>query len=192
MKPQRLILSVAIAAVASLSGATITSARTLVDPTSLTPPLLPFRVCYEDGPWVKCDTSGSGSWENQPIDEFGLECGTIYETAADSTHATRWYQNLLLVERDAQTHVSGTWTLSPTGAGPSVRFGIDLSWHETFLVPGDLSSDSEVIHGSFLRIPALGVGFHASGIGMANGTDHGYFNSFTDEAKAQLCEALGA
>jgi hypothetical protein len=126
------------------------------------------------------------------IDEFDLSCGTIYETAADSTHATRWYENLLLVERDAQTHVSGTWTLSPTGAGPSVQFGIDLSWHETFLVPGDLSSDSEVIHGSFLRIPALGVGFHASGIGMADGTDHGYFNSFTDEAKAQLCEALGA
>lgn len=192
MKPRRFLLSVAIAAVASFSGATITSARTLVDPTSLTPPLLPFRVCYEDGPWVKCDTSGAGSWENQAIDEFDLSCGTIYETAADTTHATRWYENLLLVERDAQTHVSGTWTLSPTGAGPSVRFGIDLSWHETFLVPGDLSSDSEVIHGSFLRIPVLGVGFHASGIGMADGTDHGYFNSFTDEAKARLCEALGA
>jgi hypothetical protein len=190
MKTRRFILSVAIAAVASLSGATITSARTLVDPTSLTPPLLPFRVCYEDGPWVKCDTSGAGSWENQAIDEFDLSCGTIYETAADTTHATRWYENLLLVERDAQTHVSGTWTLSPTGAGPSVRFGIDLSWHETFLVPGDLSSDSEVIHGSFLRIPALGVGFHASGIGMADGTDHGYFNSFTDEAKVELCELL--
>ena len=40
--------------------------HTLVDPTTLTPPLKPFRVCDEDGPWVKCDTSGpTESYENQ-------------------------------------------------------------------------------------------------------------------------------
>jgi hypothetical protein len=98
--------------------------------------------------------------------------------------------NLLLVERDTQQQVSGTWTLSPTGAGPSVGFAADQQFRETFLVPGDLSSDSEVAHGSFLRVPALGAGFHESGIGMADGTEHGHLNSFTDEAKAQLCELL--
>jgi hypothetical protein len=40
-------------AIASLGAATVTSAHTLVDPTSLTPPLKPFRVCFEDGPWEK-------------------------------------------------------------------------------------------------------------------------------------------
>jgi len=45
-------------------------------------------------------------------------------------------------------------------------------------------------HGSFLRVPALGAGFHESGIGMADGTDRGHLDSFTDEAKAQLCALL--
>ena len=107
----------------------------------------------------------------------------------DSVHSTRWYENLLLVERNGQQLVSGTWTLSPTGAGPSVAFASNHSWRETFLVPGDLSSVSEISHGSFLRIAAMGAGFHESGIGMPDG-DHGHFNSFTDEAKAQLCELL--
>jgi hypothetical protein len=192
MKRRRLSLAVAAAilATASLGGGSVASAHTLVDPTSLTPPLKAFRVCYQDGPWVKCDTSGEGSWENEPIDEFELSCGTIYETASDTTHATRWYENLLLVERDAQEHISGTWTLSPIGAGPTVVFDVDQSWRETFLVPGDLSSDSEIAHGSFLRIPALGAGFHESGIGWTDGTEYGHLHSFTDEAKTQLCDLL--
>jgi hypothetical protein len=107
-----------------------------------------------------------------------------------TTHATRWYANLLLVERDAQIHVDGSWTLSPTGSGATVSFAVDAGWHETFLVPGDLSSDSEVDHGSFLRVPALGAGFHESGIGMRDGTERGHLNSFTDEAKARLCDLL--
>ena len=107
-----------------------------------------------------------------------------------TTHATRWYVNLLLVERDAQEHIAGTWSLSPTGSGPTVAFAVDDNWHETFLVPGDLSSDSEVSHGSFLRVPALGAGFHESGIGMRDGTQHGHLDSFTDEAIARLCAIL--
>ncbi len=191
MRPRRPLLAIAIAAMTSLSGATVTSAHTVVDPTTLTPPLKPFRVCYEDGPWVKCDTSDPAeSYANQEIDEFGLPCGTIYESGTVTTHATRWYAALLLVERDAQAHVHGSWSLSPTGSGAAVSFAVDNSWHETFLVPGDLSSDSEVSHGSFLRVPALGAGFHESGIGMADGTEHGHLNSFTDAAKARLCALL--
>jgi hypothetical protein len=89
MRSRRLQLAVAIAVLTSLGGATVTTAHTLVDPTTLTPPLKPFRVCYEDGPWVKCDTSGpTETTENEPI--FDLPCGTIYETATYITHATRW------------------------------------------------------------------------------------------------------
>jgi len=189
MRSRRLLLVAAIAALTSLGGATAASAHTLVDPTTLTPPLKPFRVCYEDGPWVKCDTSDpTTTYANQPIDDFGLPCGTIFESATIATHATRWYQNLLLVERDAQEHIGGTWSLSPTGSGPTVAFAADNSWHETFLVPGDLSSDSEVFHSAF-RVPALGAGFHDAGIYLPDGAQHGH-TSFTDEAKAKLCELL--
>jgi hypothetical protein len=170
--------------------AAATSAHVRIDPTTLTPPLKPFRVCYQDGPWVKCDTSGPTEIDvNQPMDDFDLPCGTIYVNATVTSHATRWYQNLLLVERDGQHHIKGSFTLSPTGSGPSVAFASDLSSRETFLVPGDLSSDSEVSHGTDIRIPALGADFHASGITMADGTQHGR-NSFTDAAKAQLCDLL--
>jgi hypothetical protein len=189
MKPRRLLLITAIVAIASLGGASVTTAHTLVDPTTLTPPLKPFRVCYEDGPWVKCDTSDpTTTYANQPTDDFGFPCGTIFESATITTHATRWYQNLLLVERDAQEHIAGTWSLSPTGSGPTVAFAADNSWHETFLVPGDLSSDSEVFHSAF-RVPALGAGFHDAGIYLPDGAQHGH-TSFTDEAKAKLCELL--
>lgn len=188
--PRRLLLMAAIAAITSLAGATLTSAHTLVDPTTLTPPLKPFRVCYKDGPWVKCDTSGPTEIDvNQPMDDFDLPCGTIYASATIVSHATRWYENLLLVKRDAQQHITGSFSLSPTGSGPTVGFASDLSWREAFLVPGDLSSDSEVAHGTDIRIPALGADFHASGITMADGTQHGR-NSFTDAAKAQLCDLL--
>jgi hypothetical protein len=191
MRPRRFLFVVAIAALTSLSGATVTTAHALVDPTTLTPPLKPVRICYEDGPWVKCDTSGAGGYENLEISDgpaFGLSCGTIYETETDTAHATRWYVNLLLVERDAEQRVTGTWSLSPTGSGPTVAFAADNSWHETFLVPGDLSSDSEVFHSAF-RVPALGAGFHDAGIYLPDGTQHGH-TSFTDEAKAKLCELL--
>jgi len=190
MKPRRIFLVAAVLAIASLAGASVTSAHTLVDPTRLTPPLKAFRICYQDGPWVKCDTSTpTTSFTNQANTDFDLPCGTIYESGTVTTHATRWYKNLLLVERNAQEQIVGTWSLSPVGSSPTVAFAADDNWHETFLVPGDLSSDSIVLHGSSLRVPALGAEFHDSGITMADGTHHGH-TSFTDAAKAQLCALL--
>ena len=187
MRSRRLLLVAMIAAVASLGGASATSAHTLVDPTTLTPPLLPFRICYEDGPWVKCDTSGTETWENEPV--FDLPCGTIYETATAIAHATRWYENGLLVERNATERIRGTWSLSPTGAGPTVDIAANDGWHETFLVPGDLSSDSVVARGNFLRISGMGADFRDVGIYLPDGTHHG-LASFTDEATARLCALL--
>lgn len=189
MRPRRIFLIAAILAIVSLVGASAASAHTLVDPTTLTPPLKPFRICFQDGPWVKCDTSTpTTSYANQANTDFDLPCGTIYESGTITTNATRWYLNLLLVERNAQEHIDGTWSLSPTGSVPTVAFAQDNSWHETFLVPGDLSSDSEVEHGSF-RVPVLGAEFHDSGIILPDGTGHGH-TLFTDAAKAQLCALL--
>ena len=59
------ILAAIVLAAASLGGASGASAHTRVDPTTLTPPLQPFRVCYQEGPWVNCDTSGVSSVTNE-------------------------------------------------------------------------------------------------------------------------------
>ena len=177
-------------AVVSLAGASSVSARTLVDPTTLTPPLQPFRVCYQDGPWVNCDTSGVTSISNEAA--FDLSCGTVYESSTDTRHATRWYQDDLLVERIVQSKVRGTWSLSPTGAGPTVSFMADLSWDERFVVPGDLSSDSEVSRGNFIRIDGMGSLGRETGIWLPDGTHHGLLSDDSPEAEAILCALLGA
>ena len=189
MRPRRFLMAVTIAALTSFGGVTGTSAHTLVDPTTLTPPLLPFRVCYEDGLWVRCDTSGTDTIEDEPV--FDLPCGTVYETATAVAHATRWYENGLLVERDATQSVRGTWSLSPTGGAPAVDIAANQSWHETFLVPGDPSSVSAVEHGNFLRISGMGADFRDVGIYGPEGTHHG-LASFTDGAAARLCALLAS
>ena len=188
MRRRRAILVAVLLAIATLGGATPVAARTLVDPTSLIPPLQPFRVCYEEGPWVNCDTSGVSGLTNEPV--FDLSCGTVYETSTDSRHATRWYRDGLLVERIVQSKVRGTWTLSPTGAGPIVSFMADLSWDERFLVPGDLSSDSEVSHGNFIRIDGMGSLGRETGIWLPDGSHHGLLSDEGPESEARLCGLL--
>src|SRR5262245_54786387 len=88
------------------------SAHTLVDPTTLTPPLKPFRVCFDTGQWVKCDTSGpTVTFENEPA--LDLSCGTVHLTGTEEIRATRWYnEGLLLVERNAVDSLRGTVSLS--------------------------------------------------------------------------------
>jgi hypothetical protein len=190
MAGRRTFLGVTLLAIASLCGASGVSARTPVDPTTLTPPLQPFRLCFEEGPWVNCDTSGVSTLTNEPV--VDLPCGTVYETSTDSRHATRWYRDGLLVERIVQSKVRGTWTLSPTGAGPTVVFMADLSWDERFLVPGDLSSDSEVSHGNFIRIDGMGSFSRDAGIWLPDDTHHGLLTIFSDESNARLCALLAS
>jgi hypothetical protein len=189
----RLLILVPVLVLGAVAASPVAATHLRVDPTTLTPPLKPVRVCFEDGPWVKCDTSGpTETYANQENTEgptFGLPSGTIYEIATITSHATRWYVNLLLVVREGEEHADGTWSLSPTGSEPTVAFAADVSHREIFLVPGDVSSDSEVAHGSFIRVPALGAGFHDSGIYLTDGTQHGH-TSFTEDAKARLCDLL--
>src|SRR5712691_10621786 len=87
MKARPLFLIAAILAIASLVGASDASAHTRVDPTTLTPPLKPFRICFQAGPWVKCDTSTpTTSFENVAITDFDLPCGTIYQSGTSTPH----------------------------------------------------------------------------------------------------------
>src|SRR5690349_20172409 len=103
MRVPRPILAASVLAIASLTGVTGVAARTPVDPTSLTPPLKAFRVCYEEGPFVHCDTSGVDAFVIEPTDE--APCGLIYETSTEVSHSTRWYQDGLIIRRAVQVHV---------------------------------------------------------------------------------------
>ena len=186
-RARRPILAAIVLAVASLAGASGASARTLVDPTTLTPPLPPFRVCYQEGPWVNCDTSGVFTISGQ--NDGDLPCGTVYENSTETRNATRWYRDGLLVERIVQSKLRGTLSLSPTGAGVAVGLAADSSLDERFLVPGDLSSGSEISHGSFERVDGLGSLGRDAGIYLPDGTHHGLF-TLGDEADAKLCALL--
>jgi hypothetical protein len=58
---------------------------------------------------------------NEPITDFDLPCGTIYETSHYRGDGTRWYVDRLVVRRHVAASLEGTWSLSPTGAGPTVN-----------------------------------------------------------------------
>ena len=51
---------------------------------------------------------------------FGLPCGTLYETVYDLREGIRWYLDGKLVRRFVSQNAEGTWSLSPTGDGPTV------------------------------------------------------------------------
>jgi hypothetical protein len=187
MRRRGSVLTVVLVALASLTSTAGVSARSYVDPTTLTPPLKPFRVCWQLGPNVQCDTSGVTSYENLATDES--PCGLIYETATEDSNSTRWYRDGLLVRRAVEESVKGTWSLSPTGAGPTVAFARNVSWDEEFTVPGDIDSSVSNDRGATLRVPALGSDLHDTGIWVPDGTHHGLV-TYTDEAAARLCSLL--
>jgi hypothetical protein len=190
MQRRHLLFAVSVLAIASLGGAPAVSAHTLVDPTTLTPPLRAGRICYEDGVWVRCDTSAVNTLENEPSGE--LSCGTVYVTMTETITATRWYQAGLLVERNATYRMRGYWSLSAVGTGPTVDIAADFSWHEHFVVPGDLSSGIEVSHGNYIRIEGLGAIGMDSGTFKADGTFRGLAGENVPEEDSALCALLGA
>jgi len=183
MRATRPILVAIMLAISSLSSATGVSARTPVDPTSLTPPLKPFRVCWQLGPNVQCDTSGDTFYENEPIGDFG--CGVIYESAEERSNSTRTYQDGLIVRRAVEEHDRGFWALSPTGAGPIVEFMRDSSWDERFMIPGDITSTDRTVRGASLRVPALGANLHESGYTVLD-TDDQRGRFVNDDAQIAL------
>lgn len=188
MRKRHMAVFAVAMAMAALGGAGGAVARTLVDPTTLTPPLRADRICYQLGPYVQCDTSGLSLTENEPVDE--LPCGQLYETGKHVSNSTRWYEDGLLVRRSVQEQEAGTWSLSPTGDGPSVAWTKDSSWTDDFTVPGDITSFVRTAHGLFLHVPALGIALHESGTSVNDGElEHGLFT--TDDAGIdQLCALL--
>jgi hypothetical protein len=185
------VVAVAATALALVGGAT--GGNVIPDPSTLEPPPPPGAVCRVDGPYIICDTFLDTSLVNEPI--FDLPCGTVYETSTDLRDGTRWYLDNLLIKRRVVAHLSGTWSLSPSGEGPTVAVEANWNWWIRLAVPGDESTGELTSHGSDLRVsgPGLGGLIHDAGISYPDGTHHGVARFFdSPEAAAALCSALGA
>lgn len=163
-----------------------------VDPLTLVPVPVGDATCQRNGPQVICHTTFVEEPVNAPVD-FGLECGTIYETALDIRHGIRWYEDGKLVKRFVSQQMDGHWTLSPDGDGPYVDISAHGNWGELYPVPGDL--DSAVGSSQGVGIKASAPGFGTIAIIAAYESDdafHGVLRLPEDPAVgAELCAALG-
>ena len=179
---------------AALALAAPASAGPIVDPNTLQP-VPPNATCRDDGRQIICDTFVDEYLANEPITDFGLPCGTIYETSHYHGAGTRWYENRLVVRRHVAASLDGTWSLSPTGVAPSVSISGSWSVWTTWTTPGDdstaveTSSSGNDFKGS---APGYGVIFHDAGLTFPDGTHHGVSAQipFTPDVAATLCAAL--
>jgi hypothetical protein len=169
-------------------------AGAIVDPNTLQP-VPPNATCRDDGRQVICDTFVDELAVNEPIADFALPCGTIYETSHYHGAGTRWYVDGLVVQRHVAASLDGTWSLSPTGAGPTVKIsGHSSSW-TLWTTPGDDATAVETSSsGSDFKVSAPGVGviLHDAGHTYPDSTHHGVTAQipFTPEVAATLCAAL--
>ena len=172
------------------------SAGGIVDPNTLTP-VPPNATCRDDGRQIICDTFFVEDLVNEPIADFDLPCGTIYETSHYLGDGTRWYVDRLAVRRHVAASLEGTWSLSPTGAGPTVNISGYYSVWTVWTTPGDDSTLVETSSsGNDFKIGAPGFGVILQNAGLTylppDGTHHGIAAQipFTPEVAAELCAAL--
>jgi hypothetical protein len=191
----RLFRTISLAAITAgsvlLAGASGAFAGS-VDPSTLTPPPPPGARCFTTGPGrVTCDTFLNFTLENAP--DFELPCGMLYVTGTDFRDGFRFYEDGLMVRRHVTAHFDATWSLSPTGDGPSVSLIARLSWWEVWPVPGE-DNEGVLVASTGVDIkaisPGLGAFFQISGRTIADGTHTGIFTAFSDESIAALCGAL--
>jgi hypothetical protein len=170
------------------------SSGNTVDPSTLQPPP-PNAVCHESGRQIICDTFVDDNLVNEPISDFDLPCGTIYETSHYHGAGTRWYVNRLVDHRHVAASLEGTWSLSPTGAGPVVRLSGHYSIQTVWTTPGDVSTETDTsISGNDFKLsaPGFGVILLSAGLTDLDGEHHGVTPEFpfTPEVEAALCAAL--
>ena len=189
---------------AAITAGTASAAPTTVDPDTLTPPPPPGAECKDTGNYIICHYSLDDSWANQP--DSLLSCGRAYSTGSAHSEGIRWYSSEgLLLKRFLRVTNSGTWSLSPNGEGPTVRFFGHFSLVDYLATPGDFDSATEIEHGMDFRIwqPGYGVMVHLAGIFVfapdGSVTHHGAGEFALDEddnlvippkADTALCEAL--
>jgi hypothetical protein len=174
-----------------LAGAPATLAAA-VDPGTLTPPPPPGARCFTTGPGrVTCDTALNLVVENQP--DFETPCGLLYVTGTDERDGTRYYENGLLVRRHIMFDINVTWSLSPTGEGPTLKLiahtGEWMSWPD----PGNDETAIVTFSGLDAKAigPGFGTGFQIAGRWNPDGSHAGLFAAFSDESMAAICAALG-
>ena len=184
---------------AAMWAGTASAAPKNVDPDTLTPPPPPGAECKQTGNYIICQTFfDEPSLVNEPV--FELSCGTVYETSTVHREGIRWYSSEgLLLKRFVTEDAQGTWSLSATGEGPTVRFFAHDNWTDLYAVPGDEDSASTTYHGVAFRVVAPGSGgLIYAGIVLPDETHHGVGGDFfideegnvDPEADAMLCAAL--
>jgi hypothetical protein len=166
------------------------SAGSLVDPSTLQPVPPPGAVCQDDGQQIICHTGLRFDLVNEPV--FDLPCGTVYETSVDVRRGIRWYNaEGKLTTRFVTQDVDGSWSLSPTGAGPTVTLTVHANWRNEYSPPGqDADSVPTTSHGDGLtvRAPGAGVIVHIAGLDLPDGTHRGTIRGVDDPGP--LCAAL--
>lgn len=175
----------------------LSAAGAPVDPAALTP--APSQVgatatCHAAGPWIICHTRLVIKIANEPTG-FGLSCGEIYETSRDVRLGIRYYSaaDSILRHRHVEQNVEGTWSLSPTGAGPTARLTIHAAWNDrNYADLNDLDSGVRFSHGTTkVTAPGYGVIGIISGRDDPDGTHHGPNRGIDKPAvAAKLCSAL--
>ena len=198
-----LMVCVLALVLAAMWAGTASAAPRTVDPDTLIPAPPPGAECKDTGNYTICHTLGDESWANEP--DSLLSCGRAYSTGSNHSESIRWYSSEgLLLKRFLRVTNSGTWSLSPTGEGPTVRFFGHFSLVDYLATPGDFDSATEIEHGMDFRIwqPGYGVMVHLAGIFVfapEGVTHHGAGEFAIDEednlvippkADAALCEAL--
>jgi hypothetical protein len=162
-----------------------------VDPATLTPPPPPGARCFTTGPdSVTCDTFLNLVVENEP--DFDTPCGLLYVTGTDERDGTRYYEDGLLVRRHLTFAINVTWSLSPTGEGPTLRLIAHGGSWTVWPVPGIEADEIVTFSGLDAKAigPGFGTGFQIAGRWDPEGNHAGILAAFTDESMAAICAAL--
>lgn len=154
----------------------------------------PGATCRANGASVICHTTFNASLQNEPA--FPLPCGLVYETADDVRRGIRWYVDGRLTTRFVFQNASGSWSLSPTGAGPSVSWVAHANW-QNVNIDADAPEETwpTTLHGVAFRLtgPDGQVIFQFSGIEWPDGSHSGlgdWVQRESPEIQSAICDAL--
>ena len=194
MRIRTALIALAMSCAGLVLGGSPASASDPVDPTTLVPEPPPGATCRANGASVICHTTFNASFQNEPT--FMLPCGQVYETADDVRRGIRWYVDGRLTRRFVFQDASGSWSLSPTGEGPSVTWVAHANW-QNVNIDADASEETwpTTLHGVAQRVtgPDGQVIFQFSGHERPDGSHSGlgdWAQFDSPEVQSAICNAL--